>query len=76
VKSWKIHARHVKRASAAIVVPVVKAAVADAVKAVAIADRVVMAVDVVKAAATVVHAQSVQRAKTRAGAIPTMCQRF
>jgi hypothetical protein len=74
VKSWKIHARHVKRASAAIVVPVVKAAVADAAKAVAIADRVVMAVVGVKAAATVVHAKSVQKAETMAGAIPTMFQ--
>jgi hypothetical protein len=74
VKNWKIHARHVKRASAAIVVPVVKAAVADAAKAVAIADRVVMAVVVVKAAATVVHVKSVQKAETTAGAIPIMFQ--
>jgi hypothetical protein len=72
VKNWKTHARHVKRASAAIVVPVVKAA--DAAKAVAIADRVVMAVVGVKAAATVVHAKSVQKAETMAGAIPTMFQ--
>jgi hypothetical protein len=56
------------------VVPVVKAVV-DAVKAVATVDRVVMA-DGVKVAATVAHAKSVQKAKTRAGAIPTMCQRF
>ena len=47
-------------------------AVADAAKAVAIADRVVMAVVVVKAAAIVVHAKSVQKAETTAGAIPTM----
>jgi hypothetical protein len=72
VKNWKTHARHVKRANAAIVVPAVK--VADAAKAVAIADRVVMAVDVVKAAATVVHAKSVQKAETTAGEIPTMFQ--
>ncbi len=74
MKSWKIHARHVKRASAAIVVPVVKAAVADAAKAVAIADRVVMAVVVAKAAETVVHAKSVQKAETTVAAIPTMFQ--
>jgi hypothetical protein len=52
----------------------VKAAVADAAKAVVIVDRVVMAVVVVKAAATVVHAKSVQKAETMAGAIPTMFQ--
>jgi hypothetical protein len=40
---------------------------------VAIADRVVMAVGA-KAAATVVHAKSVQKAETMAGAIPTMFQ--
>ena len=59
------------RPSAAIVVPVVKAVV-DAVKAVATVDRVVM-VDGAKVAATVAHAKSVQKAKTMAGAIPTMC---
>jgi hypothetical protein len=74
VKSWKTHARPAKRASAAIVVPVVKAAAVDAAKAVATVDPVVMAVDGAKAAATVAHAKSVQKAKTRAGAIPTMCQ--
>jgi hypothetical protein len=73
VKSWKTHARLAKRASAAIVVPVVKAAVVDAVKAVATVAHAVMA-DVVKAVATVAHAKSVQKAKTRAEAIPTMCQ--
>jgi hypothetical protein len=56
----------------------VKAAVVDAAKAVATVARVVMAVDVMadgaKAAATVAHAKTVQRAKTKAGAIPTMCQ--
>jgi hypothetical protein len=61
------------------VVPVVKAAVVDAVKAVATVARVVMAVDVMadgaKAAATVAHAKTVQKAKTRAGATPTMYQR-
>jgi hypothetical protein len=75
VKSWKTHARPAKRASAAIVVPVVKAAVVDAVKAVATVDRVVT-VDGAKAAATVVHAKSVQRAAIMVGAIPTMCQLF
>jgi hypothetical protein len=73
VKSLKTHARPAKRASAAIVVPVVKAAVVDAVKAVATVDRAVMA-DGAKAAATVAHAKSAQKAKTRAGVIPTMCQ--
>jgi hypothetical protein len=57
--------------------PVVKAAVVDAAKAVATVDRVVMAVDVMvdgaKVAATVAHAKTVQKAKTRVGAIPTMC---
>jgi hypothetical protein len=56
----------------------VKAAVVDAVKAVATVARVVMAVDVMvdgaKAAATVAHAKTVQKAKTKAGATPTMCQ--
>jgi hypothetical protein len=55
----------------------------DAVKAVATVARAVMAVDVMvdvmvdgaKAAATVAHAKTVQRAKTKAGATPTMCQR-
>jgi hypothetical protein len=60
------------------VAPVVKAAVVDAVKAVATVARVVMAVDVMvdgaKAAATVAHAKTVQKAKTKAGATPTMCQ--
>jgi hypothetical protein len=41
--------------------------------------RAVMAVDVMvdgaKAAATVAHAKTVQKAKTKAGATPTMCQR-
>jgi hypothetical protein len=57
----------------------VKAAVVDAVKAVATVARAVMAVDVMvdgaKAAATVAHAKTVQKAKTKAGATPTMCQR-
>jgi hypothetical protein len=65
------------------VVPVVKAAAVDAAKAVATVARVVMAVDVMadamvdgaKAAATVAHAKTVQKAKTKAGATPTMCQR-
>jgi hypothetical protein len=56
----------------------VKAAVVDAAKAVATVARVVMAVDVMvdgaKAAATVAHAKTVQKAKTKAGATPTMCQ--
>ena len=74
MKSWKTHARRANKASAAIVAPVVKAAVVGVAKGVATVDRVVMAVDAVKVAATVVHAKSVQKARTRAGAIPTMCQ--
>ena len=82
-QSWKTPARPAKRANVAIVAPVVKAAVVDAAKAVATVARVVMAVDVMavdvmadgaKAAATVAHAKTVQRAKTKAGAIPTMYQ--
>jgi hypothetical protein len=43
-------------------------------KAVVIVDLVVMAVVGAKAAAIVVHAKSVQKAETTAGAIPTMFQ--